>query len=305
MRAGAPAVARATSAKAPATPESPATRGDPKRPQTKKPAPQQQPRAHGVRAPPRRRRAKRASERERPTARRWRGGGGPPNGPRFAETAARTIARGRRPRPRRGSTSLRSRARPSTSRRYSPDFADKQSRSPDSTPAPLRGDRSEPMMARALGLLAVASAYAFTHYESADCYASRYPDLHASSAVRTAATPARSTTTTGMSVVRKNGFGGVAAPLESGTPPRPMRHRRPTTAATPAPATAATPVPGPATRPRGAPRRRARGSFPRRPGRRKALPRTVRHPHSASTAGSTSARLRVSPALVMVSSRST
>ena len=45
MRAGAPAAPRATSATAPATPESPATRGDPKRPHTKKPAPQQRPRA--------------------------------------------------------------------------------------------------------------------------------------------------------------------------------------------------------------------------------------------------------------------
>ena len=34
------------------------------------------------------------------------------------------------------------------------------------------------MMARALGLLAVTSVYAFTHDESAACYASRYPDLH-------------------------------------------------------------------------------------------------------------------------------
>ena len=34
-------------------------------------------------------------------------------------------------------------------------------------------------MARALGLLAVTSVYAFTHDESAACYASRYPDLHA------------------------------------------------------------------------------------------------------------------------------
>ena len=32
------------------------------------------------------------------------------------------------------------------------------------------------MMARALGLLAVTSVYAFTHDESAACYASRYPD---------------------------------------------------------------------------------------------------------------------------------
>ena len=31
------------------------------------------------------------------------------------------------------------------------------------------------MMARALGLLAVTSVYAFTHDESAACYASRYP----------------------------------------------------------------------------------------------------------------------------------
>ena len=84
MRAGAPAAPWATSATA-LSPESPATRGDPKRPQTKKPAPQQQPRAHGVRAPPRRRRAKRASERARPTARRWRGGGGPPNWSRSAK----------------------------------------------------------------------------------------------------------------------------------------------------------------------------------------------------------------------------
>jgi len=35
------------------------------------------------------------------------------------------------------------------------------------------------MMARALGLLAVTSVYAFTHDESAACYASRYPDLGA------------------------------------------------------------------------------------------------------------------------------
>ena len=35
------------------------------------------------------------------------------------------------------------------------------------------------MMARALGLLAVTSVYAFTHDESAACYASRYPDLRA------------------------------------------------------------------------------------------------------------------------------
>ena len=35
------------------------------------------------------------------------------------------------------------------------------------------------MMARALGLLAVTSVFAFTHNESAACYASRYPDLHA------------------------------------------------------------------------------------------------------------------------------
>ena len=34
-------------------------------------------------------------------------------------------------------------------------------------------------MARALGLLAVTSVYAFTHDESAACYASRYPDLRA------------------------------------------------------------------------------------------------------------------------------
>ena len=38
------------------------------------------------------------------------------------------------------------------------------------------------MMARALGLLAVTSVYAFTHDnfdKSAACYASRYPDLRA------------------------------------------------------------------------------------------------------------------------------
>ena len=35
------------------------------------------------------------------------------------------------------------------------------------------------MMARALGLLAVTSVYAFTHDESAACYASRYPELRA------------------------------------------------------------------------------------------------------------------------------
>ena len=34
-------------------------------------------------------------------------------------------------------------------------------------------------MARALGLLAVTSVYAFSHDKSAACYASRYPDLHA------------------------------------------------------------------------------------------------------------------------------
>jgi hypothetical protein len=35
------------------------------------------------------------------------------------------------------------------------------------------------MKARALGFLVITSVYAFTHNESAVCYASRYPDLHA------------------------------------------------------------------------------------------------------------------------------
>lgn len=122
-----------------------------------------------------------ASERARPTARQWRGGGDP-NGPRFAETARgrEDESAGPTTPPARASTSFRSRARPLTSCRYSlPDLADKQGRSPGSTPAPLRGGCSEPMMAHALGLLVVASAYAFTLDKSVDCYASRYPDLHA------------------------------------------------------------------------------------------------------------------------------